>query len=91
VTLGVYSEVFDTEIATAIGRINDALGGKADLESIEGSSDRSREDTRDGGGSRRKLTLGTARLRYCQILCQTASPEVGRGRFRWWAILGLNQ
>ncbi len=35
-TLGVYSEVFDTEIATAIGRINDALGGKADLESIEG-------------------------------------------------------
>jgi integrase len=28
VTLGVYSEVFDTEIVTALGRINDALGGK---------------------------------------------------------------
>jgi integrase len=28
VTLGVYSEVFDTEIATALGRINEALGGK---------------------------------------------------------------
>jgi hypothetical protein len=28
VTLGVYSEVFDTEIATALGRINDALGGE---------------------------------------------------------------
>jgi integrase len=27
VTLGVYSEVFDSEIATALGRINDALGG----------------------------------------------------------------
>jgi integrase len=51
VTLGVYSEVFDTEIATAIGRINDALGGKANLESIEGSSDRSSEDTRDGGSA----------------------------------------
>jgi integrase len=51
VTLGVYSEVFDTEIATAIGRINDALGGKADVESIEGSSDRSSEDTRDGGSA----------------------------------------
>jgi integrase len=49
VTLGVYSEVFDTEIATAIGRINDALGGKADFESIEGASDRTNEDTRDGG------------------------------------------
>jgi integrase len=29
VTLGVYSEVFDTEIATALGRINDALGGES--------------------------------------------------------------
>ena len=29
VTLGVYSEVFDSEIATALGRINDALGGRA--------------------------------------------------------------
>ena len=28
VTLGVYSEVFDTEIATALGRVNDALGGE---------------------------------------------------------------
>ena len=28
-TLGVYSEVFDTEIATALGRINDALGGES--------------------------------------------------------------
>jgi hypothetical protein len=27
-TLGVCSEVFDTEIATALGRINDALGGE---------------------------------------------------------------
>ena len=51
VTLGVYSEVFDTEIATAIGRINDALGGEPDLESTEGSSDRSREDPRDGGSA----------------------------------------
>jgi hypothetical protein len=67
VTVGVYSEVFDTEIATAIGRINDALGGKADFESTEAS----------------KLMLGAARLRCCQILCQTASPEIGRGRFRW--------
>jgi integrase len=29
VTLGVYSEVFDTEIAMALGRINDALGGES--------------------------------------------------------------
>jgi hypothetical protein len=51
VTVGVYSEVFDTEIATAIGRINDALGGKADLQSIEGPSDRSPEDTRGGSSA----------------------------------------
>ena len=25
VTLGIYSEVFDPEIATALGRVNDAL------------------------------------------------------------------
>ena len=51
VTLGVYSEVFDTEIATAVGRINDALGGMTDIESTEGSSDCSSEDTRDGGSA----------------------------------------
>ena len=51
VTLGVYSEVFDTEIATALGRINDALGGRADPESTEGSSDRSSEDARDNGSA----------------------------------------
>jgi hypothetical protein len=30
VALGVYSEVFDTEIATALAWINTALGGGAD-------------------------------------------------------------
>ena len=51
VTLGVYSEVFDTEIATAIGRINDALGGEPTSSRPRRSSDRSSEDTRDGGSA----------------------------------------
>ena len=36
VTRDIYSEVFDTETATAIGRINDALNGRADPASTEG-------------------------------------------------------
>ena len=51
VTLGVYSEVFDTEIATAIGRINDALGGRTDSESTGEAADRSSDDARDNGSA----------------------------------------
>jgi hypothetical protein len=51
VTLGVYSEVFDTEIATALGRINDALGGRTDPESTGEAADLSSEDTGDNGSA----------------------------------------
>jgi integrase len=49
VTLGVYSEVFDTEIATALGRINDALGGRPNSGPDEEASDR--RDEPPGRGS----------------------------------------
>ena len=90
VTLGVYSEVFDTEIATALGRINDALGGEPDPSQPRGAD---RSPTTPSATARQptKADVGAARLRCCRILCQTASPKIGRGRFRWWAILGLNQ
>jgi len=51
VTLGVYSEVFDTEIATALDRVNDALGGRADPRPTNEAAGRSSDDLRDGGGS----------------------------------------
>ena len=50
VTLGVCSEVFDTEIATALDRINYALGGRPNPEPIDEAMDRS-SNARDGGSS----------------------------------------
>jgi integrase len=51
VTLGVYSEVFDSEIATALDRMNDALGGRTDPGPINEAADRSSDDLRDGGSA----------------------------------------
>ena len=51
VTLGVYSEVFDTEITTALSRINDALGGRADPGPTKEASNRRRDDPPDGGSA----------------------------------------
>jgi len=51
VTLGVYSEVFDTEIATALDRVNDALGGRADPGPTNEAADRSSDDLRDVGST----------------------------------------
>ena len=51
VTLGVYSEVFDTEIATALDRVNDALGGRADPRPTNEAADRCSDDLRDGGST----------------------------------------
>ena len=48
-TLGVYSEVFDTEIATALGRINNALGGRPETEPTDEATDRTSDDLGDGG------------------------------------------
>ena len=66
-TLGVCSEVFDTEIATALDRINYALGGRSNPEPIDEAMDRSsnaRSNARDGGSSaEEKLTAGATRLR----------------------------
>ena len=81
VTLGVYSEVFDTEIATALGRINDALGRwSTKAQSTAGHPTQS-QDTLVVAA--RQPTKADARHRasaLMSILCQTASPKIGRGR-----------
>jgi hypothetical protein len=51
VTLGVYSKVFDTEIAAALGRIKTALGGGAGVEPIEEAGNPSSNDPLDDGSA----------------------------------------